>query len=84
MSHYKGRTATKTIERDFPQIVEIAVPPDGLGKTLDAMYDFHDQHGIKVRRGQSRRDEAGRNYIRWCFAVARMAKKFADEIARSI
>jgi hypothetical protein len=29
---YKGRPNAKTIARDFPFIVEVAVPPGGLGK----------------------------------------------------
>jgi hypothetical protein len=35
MTRYKGRTSLKTIEWDFPFIIEIAVPPSGLDKTLD-------------------------------------------------
>jgi hypothetical protein len=32
--------------------VDIIVPPGGLGTRLDAMYDFHTQHGIKPQRTQ--------------------------------
>ena len=66
MSRYKGRS--KTIERDFPFIVEMAVPPGGFGKTLDAMLEFHIRNGIRAINSTGRRDENGRNYIRWCFA----------------
>jgi hypothetical protein len=45
-AHYKGRFSAKLIERDFPHIVEVVVPPGGLGTKLDAMYAFHTQHGI--------------------------------------
>ena len=31
VARYKGRMSPKTIERDFPHVVEIAVPPGGLG-----------------------------------------------------
>jgi hypothetical protein len=41
MTRYKGRQSAKAIERDFPHIVEMVVPEGGLGKRLDAMYDFH-------------------------------------------
>jgi hypothetical protein len=58
--------------------VEIPIPGGGLGKTLNAIYEFHDRHGIEARRGQSRRDEAGHNYIRWCFADPKIAKDFAS------
>jgi hypothetical protein len=49
MSRYKGKQQAKTIERDFPHVVEIAVPPDGLGSLLIAMYEFHARHGIEAR-----------------------------------
>jgi len=32
MSRYKGRSSAKTVERDFPHIVEMAVPLGGFGK----------------------------------------------------
>ena len=57
MARYKGRSSSKAIERGFPHIVEIAVPPGGLGKRLDAMYDWHRERGIEVHRGSGRRDE---------------------------
>jgi hypothetical protein len=84
MSRYKGRTISKSIERDFPFIVEIAVPPSGLGKTLDAMYVFHARHGIQAQRGRSRRDEDGRDYIRWCFADREIAAAFAAEFGAKV
>jgi hypothetical protein len=31
----------KAIERDFPHVIEIAVPPGGLGKRLDATENKH-------------------------------------------
>jgi hypothetical protein len=68
MPRYKGRTSFKTIERDFPHIVETVVPPGGLGKTLDAMYAWHQTRGIQAIHGRGRRDKNGRDYIRWCFA----------------
>ena len=45
---YKGRPSAKTIARDFPFIVEIAVPLGGYGKKLNLMHSFHDQRGIQV------------------------------------
>jgi hypothetical protein len=64
MFRYKGRTNPKEIERDFPHIVETVVPPGGLGKRLNDMYDFHAHHGIRARLGLGRRDENGRDVIR--------------------
>ena len=34
--------------------------------------------------GRGRRDENGRNYIRWCFADADLAVVFADEFDGAI
>lgn len=80
MSRYKGRQSTKAVERDFPHFVEIVVPPGGLGRRLDAMYEFHSRHGIKPQRGQGRHDANG-SVIRWCFADPELAKAFAGEFA---
>jgi hypothetical protein len=78
MSRYKGRTSPKSIERDFPHIVEMVVPEGDLGGWLDAVYEFHARHGIQAQRGRSRRDD-GRDYIRWCFADREIAAAFAAE-----
>jgi hypothetical protein len=75
-AHYKGRISAKNIERDYPHIVEIVVPPGGLGKQLDAMYDWHRERGIEVHLGSGRHEE-GRDFIRWCFADQEMANAFA-------
>jgi hypothetical protein len=82
MPRYKGRTSFKTIERDFPHIVEMIVPPGGLGSKLDAMYEFHTQYGIKPQRGHGRHDANG-SVIRWCFADPAVAKSFATVFGAS-
>lgn len=76
MARYKGRSSSKGVERGFPHIVEIVVPPGGLGKQLDRMYDWHRARGIEAYRGRGRREE-GRDIIRWCFAHATTAAAFA-------
>jgi hypothetical protein len=80
MPRYKGRTSFKSIERDFPHIVEMVVPLGGLGKSLDAMYAWHHARGIQGMHGRGRREE-GRDYIRWCFADAVLAAAFAREFS---
>jgi hypothetical protein len=82
MKRYKGRQSAQSIERDYPHIVEMLVPEGGFGKKLDAMYDWHRARGILFQRGRSRRDENGRDYIRWCFADADTAAAFAAEFNR--
>jgi hypothetical protein len=82
LAPYKGRVTPTSIERDFPHIVEIAVPPGGLGKTLDAMYEFHTRYGIRAKLGRNRHED-DRDYIRWRFADPAIAKSFATVFAVS-
>jgi hypothetical protein len=68
------------VEQDFPHFVDVVVPPGGLGTKLDAMYDFHAQHGIKPQRGHGRHDANG-SIIRWCFADPALAAAFASKFS---
>jgi hypothetical protein len=79
MTRYKGRQSAKFVEQDFPHFVDMVVPLGGLDKRLDAMYEFHARHGIVAKRGHGRRDENGRDYIRWCFDDPELAAAFAQE-----
>ena len=78
MARSKGRQSAKSVEQFFPHFVEIAVPPNGLGNALIAMYDFHAKHGIEAKRDHGRHDD-GASYIRWCFADPALADAFAKE-----
>lgn len=77
MSRYKGRLKASQTERLYPQHVDIIVPPGGLGTRLDAMYDFHAQHGIKPQRGHGMHTADGA-VIRWCFADRETADAFKN------
>jgi hypothetical protein len=77
MTRYKGRQSAETIERDFPHHVDMVVPLGGLGKRLDAMYEFHALYRIEAKRGHGWRDENCRDCIRWCFADPELARSFA-------
>ena len=79
MNRYKGRASAKSIEKDFPHIVEMRVPLGGFGKTLDAMHEWHTKRGIRAIHSTGRRDEFNRDYIRWCFADAETAAAFASQ-----
>jgi hypothetical protein len=83
MTRYKGRTGRKTIEREFPNVVEIAVPPGGLGAQLNAMHYFHRAKGIHACLGLGRRDE-GRDYLRWYFTRPTAAESFAAEFGGTV
>jgi hypothetical protein len=71
---YGCRTSSKAIERDFPHIVEIVVPPGGLDTRLDAMYDWHRGRGVEAHHGSGRREE-DRDII--LFADRELAGDFA-------
>jgi hypothetical protein len=79
MTRYKGRTSPEAIERDFPHHVEMIVPLGGFGKNLDVMHEWHRAKGIEAMHGRGRRDEKGRNYIRWCFAGPTVASAFENQ-----
>jgi hypothetical protein len=78
MTRYKGRFSSNSIERDFPHIVDVAVPPNGLGTRLNAMHDFHAHHEIHAHQTRGRHSD-GRYYIRWYFAEPTIAAAFASE-----
>jgi hypothetical protein len=78
MARYKGRVSPKAIERDFPHVVEIAVPPCGLGKRLDDMHAFHAARGVKACLGLGRRED-NLDYLRWYFTSPTTAAAFAAE-----
>jgi hypothetical protein len=75
-NRYKCRASAKYVEKQYPHHVDMVVPAGGLGNRLDAMYLFHTQHGITRQCGHGARD-----IIRWCFADAEIAKKFATEFS---
>jgi hypothetical protein len=78
MSRYKGQL--KATNRNFRTTLTSSSRPGGLGTRLDAMYDFHSQHGIKPQRGQSKHGADGA-VIRWCFADASLAAAFAAKFS---
>jgi len=84
MARSTSRTSTKSNERDAAHIVEIVVPLGGLGKSLDAIYDFHARHHIRAKHGRTRHDENGHKYMRWRFADRRTAVQFAKKFGGTI
>ena len=70
----------RSIERDFPHIVEIAVRR-GWGGTRDAMKNFHARHGLQARPRFGRYKDGSR-YVRWYFADPDLAEIFAAKFAK--
>jgi hypothetical protein len=66
-------------ERDYPHVVEISVPGDGLGSRLNDMHAWHRARSLEARRGHGRTDVKDRevvSYIRWCFKDPEDAEEF--------
>src|SRR5262249_8084535 len=64
-------------ERDFPHLVELALPPEGFRSVLLEIDAFHRDRRIPVRRGQNRH-EVKQVYIRFCFPDAAIADAFRN------
>jgi hypothetical protein len=66
-----------TNERDFPHLVELALPPEGFRDPLIQINAFHRERHIPVRRGRSRY-EVKPFYIRFCFPDTATADAFRN------
>jgi hypothetical protein len=76
MTRRKGEITARMNERDFPHIVELALPEGGYGNRLEDFEMFHRSRGIESRRGRrQRRNE--QEFVRWCFAERTDAAAFA-------
>ena len=64
-------------ERDFPYLVELALPPEGFRSVFLEMDAFHRERRIPVRRGRSRH-EVKPFYIRFCFPDTASANAFRN------
>ena len=75
MTHRKREIIGLRNERDFPHLVELALPPGGFRSVFLEIDAFHRERRIPVRRGRSRR-EVKQVYIRFCFPDAAIADAF--------
>src|SRR5262249_22275419 len=73
----KSETVRLTNERDFPHLVELALPPEGFRSVFLEIDAFHREQRIPVRRGRSRH-EVKQFYIRFCFPDAATADAFRN------
>jgi hypothetical protein len=64
-------------ERDFPHLVELALPPEGFRSVLLEIDAFHRDRRIPVRRGRNRH-EVKQVYIRFCFPDTATADAFRN------
>lgn len=78
MVRYKGRLSAKAIERDFPYIVELAVPGNGFRAKTGDMAAWHRERGLEIRHGMGGYRERVW-YVRWCFVNETDAEAFIQE-----
>ena len=69
------KVTARVNERDFPFIVQVAVPDGGFECTLDAINAWHCYSKNRQRRGQRHRVDQ-QEYWRWCFEGLEVAKSF--------
>ena len=77
MIRRKSETSRLTNERDFPHLVELALPPEGFRDVFLEIDAFHRERHIPVRRGRSRH-EVKQFFIRFCFPDAATAEAFRN------
>src|SRR6266568_1057975 len=77
MTRRKREIVGLTNERDFPHLVELALPPGGFRSVFLEIDAFHRDRRIPVRRGRSRH-EVKQFYIRCCFPDAATADAFRN------
>ena len=77
MARRKSEFVRLTNERDFPHLVELALPPEGFRDVLLQIDAFHRERRIPVRRGRSRH-EGEQFYIRFCFPDTATADAFRN------
>ena len=77
MTRRKIEFVRLTNERDFPHLVELALPPGGFRSVFLEIDAFHRERRIPVRRGRSRH-EVKQVYIRFCFPDAAIADAFRN------
>lgn len=79
----KDKMKALTDERDFPFVVQIAVPDGGFGCTLDAINAWHFYSRIRQRRG--RHQHIGKQEFRhWCFEGIEIATAFRQRFGGEI
>ena len=77
MSRRKREITGLTNERDFPHLVELALPLGPFRSVFLEIDVFHRERRIPVRRGRSRH-EVKQFYIRFCFPDAATADSFRN------
>jgi hypothetical protein len=79
MTQDKFKNKKFSTERNFPHIVEIALPQSGLAANVSReMATFHRSRDIRLRFGRAR-IQNGQHYGRWCFSEPAVADAFRKQ-----
>jgi len=76
MSCRKGESTGLMNERDFPYVVELALPSGGF-RRRSSEFEVFQREGIPIRRGRGRH-EAEQCYVRFCFPNLSAADAFRN------
>jgi hypothetical protein len=79
----KRNIAAYVNERNFPFVVQIAVPDDGFGLRLDAINAWHRYSKNKQRRGRPQ-SLGEKKFWRWCFKEFESADKFRQRFGGEV
>jgi hypothetical protein len=79
----KRNIAAYVNERNFPFVVQIAVPDDGFGSRLDAINAWHRYSKNKQRRGRPQ-SLGEKKFWRWCFKEFESADKFRQRFGGEV
>jgi hypothetical protein len=79
----KRNLAAYVNERNFPFVVQIAVPDDGFGSRLDAINAWHLYSKNKQRRGRPQ-SLGEKKFWRWCFKDFETAEKFRQRFGGEV
>ena len=79
MTQDKFKSKKLSTERNFPHIIEIALPASGLASNVSReMATFHWSREIRLRFGRAR-IQNGQHYGRWCFSEPAVADAFREQ-----
>jgi hypothetical protein len=79
----KRNIAAYVNERNFPFVVQIAVPDNGFGSRLDAINAWHRYSTNKQRRGRPQ-SLGEKKFWRWCFKEFESADKFRQRFGGEV
>ena len=75
MTRRKSEITARMNERDFPNVVELALPSGGFRSKSDVLLAFHRERRIEIRRSQGR-NENGQFFIGTVSPIRNMPMRF--------